>query len=192
MAIHLKWYYTTLFRKINRKVLLRTSGMCTVGLDKPLPCVLSYNTPSWERQLNRLIWLMQTKPVTYTNQNEHQRGEGHPAGAVVYVTGFFICSGNKNLKKTQEKSSVLGIESCSRRWEENSEWRQIAVILTIWKHDDGILPSVYFSLDMTAKVPSPFNPSAEMTADLPSRLCGITSDATILFRDLSMALPMMP
>ena len=45
---------------------------------------------------------------------------------------------------------------------------------------------------MAAKVPSPFNPSAEMTADLPSRLCGITSDATILFRDLSMALPMMP
>lgn len=33
---------------------------------------------------------MQTKPVTYTNQNEHQRGEGHPAGAVVYVTGFFV------------------------------------------------------------------------------------------------------
>lgn len=45
---------------------------------------------------------------------------------------------------------------------------------------------------MAAKVPSPFNPSAEMTADLPSRLCGITSDATILSRNLSMVSPMMP
>ena len=29
-------------------------------------------------------------PVTYTNQNEHQRDEGCPAGVVVYVTGFFF------------------------------------------------------------------------------------------------------
>ncbi len=35
--------------------------------------------------------MKQVKPVTYTNQNEHQRGGDRPAGVVVYVTGFFLC-----------------------------------------------------------------------------------------------------
>jgi len=47
--------------------------------------------------------LIQIKPVTYTNQNRHQRGEDRPAGTVVYVAGFFICPREtkflENLKK---------------------------------------------------------------------------------------------
>ena len=47
--------------------------------------------------------MIQIKPVTYTNQNRHQRGEDRPAGTVVYVAGFFICPREtkflENLKK---------------------------------------------------------------------------------------------
>ena len=38
---------------------------------------------------------MAFQPVTYTNQNEHQWGEDRPAGAVVYVTGFFFAQTTK-------------------------------------------------------------------------------------------------
>ena len=53
------------------------------------------------------------QPVTYTNPKYTNKTQGRPAGADVYVIGFFICSGNKKLEKGPRKSSVLGIESCS-------------------------------------------------------------------------------
>ncbi len=93
--------------------------------------------------------MVQIKPVTYTNQNEYQRGEGRPAGAVVYVTGFFICPGNeKILKKVQEKSSVLSIESCSKGVGE--KFRVTAKVASLFSNTisyDGI-----FDVTLTAPV----------------------------------------